>query len=456
MDKRSDTIAAIGTPPGRSGIGIIRISGPNTLELIHTFIRSKIDILSLTSSQTRKLIHAYIIDGENKIDEILLAYMPSNKSYTGEPTVELNCHGGRAILTYVLELILKNGARLAEPGEFTRRAFVNGRLDLVQAEAVNDLINARTKKAIKAAWRQMEGGLTKRCKDLKNTLLSVLTEIQAEIDFEVECNQKKWVDKISHAETIIHDMLDTAEKNKYLTQGCWVVISGPPNAGKSSLFNDIINIERSIVCDTPGTTRDHISETIDIDGIEVRLTDTAGIRDTNDKIESISIERSKQQISSADVVVYVLDQNKMLGGDEKKQAEKVLKEDGLIVFNKTDLKTHHTVKEFIDNKKSKNIICISVLTKYGLDKFLDRLAELIDERTQGSEDPFVANIRQIRLLESARNNLLNVVKVIKQTNNLDIGMFEIQQAVNKLSEIIGDIANEEILNNIFSKFCVGK
>ena len=457
MDKRSDTIAAISTPQGRSGIGIIRISGPDAPELINTFIKSKFNILSLPSVQTRKLIHAQVVDHGQVLDEILLAYMPPNKSFTGESTVELNCHGGRAVLAAVLECVLKSGARLAETGEFTRRAFRNNRLNLVQAEAINDLIHARTKKAVKAAWRQLEGGLTSRCTELRTVLFDVVSEFQAEIDFEVEGSKERWIEQMKKAGAQIQTMLKSAEKSRYLTQGCWVVISGPPNAGKSSIFNDIINIERSIVCDSPGTTRDHISEILEIDGIEVRLTDTAGLRETDDKIESISIERSRQQVNSADIVVYVLDQSTALNDHERKEAERVIAENGLVVLNKCDLEISPTMKAFVAKcQNNNNVVIISILSNYGIDAFLDKLAECISNKTKSEEDPLITNIRQTRLLESAKEGLLNALNAIEKDNKLDVAMYELQKTIESMSEIIGEISNEEILDSIFSKFCIGK
>jgi tRNA modification GTPase len=456
MDKRSDTIAAISTPHGRGGIGIIRISGPSTLDLVASVTKSSVDILSLSSFKTRKLIHAFVVDQGQTLDEILLAYMPANKAFTGETTIELNCHGGRAVLSAVLECVLKCGARLAEAGEFTRRAFENNRLNLVQAEAINDLIHARTKKAIKAAWRQMEGGLTSRCTELRENLFNQISELQAEIDFEIDGSRARWVEQMKKAEVQIQSMLKSAEKSKFLTLGCWAVISGPPNAGKSSIFNDIINIERSIVCDSPGTTRDHISEVLEIDGIEIRLTDTAGIRATDDKIESISIERSRQQVTAADIVIYVLDQSCEMKAVEAEEAERVLKDDGLVVLNKCDLAMHPSVKTFVDKHSGKNIAIISILSNYGVDDFLDMLAECINEKTNSGEDPIITNIRQTRLLESAKGNMQSAIEAIGSEGRLDICMYELELAMRSMSEIIGEISSEDILDNIFSKFCIGK
>ncbi len=500
MDMRSDSIAAISTPQGRSGIGIIRISGANVLDIIGKFVSSQYSLQKLVTAKKRKLIHARVINQDKEIiDEILLAYLPKKKSFTGEITVELNCHGGRAIMAETLKMAIRSGARLAEPGEFTRRAFENGRLDLVQVEAVNELIQARTKNAIKAAWRQMEGGLTRRCTDLREQLVTVLSEIQARTDFDhdhlAETNQYtkespdfspelphplsllgrgikgegdpntphfsagmiySWDHPLRNSLDIIKKMLETAEKSKYLTHGCWVVLSGPPNAGKSSIFNSILNIERAIVSETPGTTRDHISEQIDLDGMEVRLTDTAGMRVAQDEIESISIGKSRQQRLSADIVVYIFDQSIEMSDYEQNEAETVLKQEGFVVFNKSDLEMHKTVKKFSQRNKSNKVFYVSALNKTGIEQFLDQMSEEINEKSLYSENTITLNMRQTQALEKAKKAITEAREILGTSRNLDLAMFELQEGIKALQEIIGEVSTDEILNNIFSKFCIGK
>lgn len=460
MDMRSDSIAAISTPQGRSGIGIIRISGANVLDIIGKFVSSQYSLQKLVTAKKRKLIHARVINQDKEIiDEILLAYLPKKKSFTGEITVELNCHGGRAIMAETLKMAIRSGARLAEPGEFTRRAFENGRLDLVQVEAVNELIQARTKNAIKAAWRQMEGGLTRRCTDLREQLVTVLSEIQARTDFDhdhlAETNQT-WDHPLRNSLDIIKKMLETAEKSKYLTHGCWVVLSGPPNAGKSSIFNSILNIERAIVSETPGTTRDHISEQIDLDGMEVRLTDTAGMRVAQDEIESISIGKSRQQRLSADIVVYIFDQSIEMSDYEQNEAETVLKQEGFVVFNKSDLEMHKTVKKFSQRNKSNKVFYVSALNKTGIEQFLDQMSEEINEKSLYSENTITLNMRQTQALEKAKKAITEAREILGTSRNLDLAMFELQEGIKALQEIIGEVSTDEILNNIFSRFCIGK
>ncbi|MCD4812748.1 tRNA uridine-5-carboxymethylaminomethyl(34) synthesis GTPase MnmE [bacterium] len=452
-----DTIAAISSPPGRGGIGIIRISGPDALTIASRIVFSKKDILQMASSHTRRFFHAVLKNlNKEKIDEVLVAYLPKSKSYTGECTVELNCHGGKAIMAYALETVIQAGARMAEPGEFTRRAMESGRINLIQAEAVNEIIHARTKKAVHASWQQMDGALTDKCNDLKLKITGIISEMQAVIDFEVDSKGKDWENRITQVINIIMEMLSSAEKGRYLTHGCWVVLTGPPNAGKSSLFNSILNIERALVTNIPGTTRDHISEVIEIEGIEVRLSDTAGIRDVEDVIEKIAVERSKTQLKAADIVVYVLDQNTILDSVQEEMASQILNTGGFVLLNKCDLERHPTVDGFYLQNKGKNVIPVSMISKQGLDEFLNRMAEVINDKAFGQGNPIITSLRQSKLLKSAGISLEHARLSILKDKAYDISMFEIHSALKSLAEIIGEVSDEDILNSIFSKFCIGK
>lgn len=455
-----DTIAAISTPQGKGGIGIVRISGPKVLEIAEQITESKLNILSFQKSHTRKLIHVYLLDQKNeKIDEILLAVMPAKKAYTGEMTVELNCHGGKAILYTALESALEAGARLARPGEFTRRAVENGRIDLAQAEAINELINARSQRTMKNAFKLVEGVLSRKCIGLRYELISVLTQMEAMINFEVYPESEKtkeWETLILRNENMIQDMARMADRNKYFNQGCWVALAGPPNAGKSSIFNALLGSDRSLICDQPGTTRDHINEGIELEGIEVRLIDTAGIRKTRNKIEKMAVDRSKEQMEKCDTIMYVLDQSKKMKKDQLKEAEKVLSQSGFVLFNKSDLKINPGVKKFIETKKNKSNVHVSAITKEGIDTLLDRLAEKIVEDSQSNESNIVTNIRQTDLLKAAAKSLKGAREILLNQDGLDIVVYEIEKAKEKIEEIIGIITKDEILENIFRKFCVGK
>ncbi len=458
MDK--DTIAAISTPQGKGGIGIVRISGPKALEIAKKVTESKLNILSFQKSQSRKLVYAHLLDKkQEKIDEILIAIMPAKKSFTGEVSVELNCHGGRAILYTALESILEAGAHLAKPGEFTRRAVENGRIDIAQAEAINELINARTQKAMKNAFKLVDGVLSRKCIELRNEIISILMQIEAVINFEVYPKDeqiKEWDALILKSETIIQGMAKAADRNKYFNQGCWVALTGPPNAGKSSIFNLLLGNDRSLICDKPGTTRDHINESIEIEGIEVKLMDTAGIRKTKNKIEKMSVERTKKQIEKCDIIIYVLDQSKKIKRDQLKETEKILSRNGFVVFNKSDLKINPYVKKFIETKKNKSNIHVSAITKAGIDELLDKLAEKITEDSQDNENNIITNIRQADLLKSTGNLLKSARDILPNQDSLDLVVYEIEKAKEKIEEIIGIITKDEILENIFQKFCVGK
>lgn len=455
-----DTIAAISTPSGRGGIGIIRISGPEALPIVQSISKTKTKLLEYRACTSRKLVHAHIIDGNQTIlDEVLLAIMPSNRSYTSEPTIEINCHGGRAVIAAILKEVLSNGARLAEPGEFTKRAVESGRIDLIQAEAINDLINARSEKAMKLALKQMEGGLTKRCQAMRLNLVELLSEIQALVDFEVddrELESNKWFDKINDIIKALGSMIQASQVRKYMDHGVWIVLAGPPNAGKSSIFNAILNIERSIVCDCPGTTRDHISETVEIEGIEVRLTDTAGIRETEDQIESASVDKSLQQVESSDIVIYVVDQSKALEKEDEIRILETNQDKGLLVLNKKDLPMHSSVKRFIDSKPVHTIIAVSALMNEGIEELIDKVAEWITNHMPNQENPIASTIRQAKLLEKALEHITLSLNLIQEGHGIDLVEYELEKTIEALEEIIGKITNDEIFDTIFSKFCIGK
>jgi tRNA modification GTPase len=457
---RLDTIAAISTPQGRGGIGIIRISGSLALEICEQVIQTTNPISSLKSSQSRKLIHGYLLDeNKDKMDEVLIAIMPPSRSYTGEMTVEINCHGGKALLEHALMSVVKSGARPADPGEFTRRALTNGKIDLIKAEAINDLINARTSKGLKVAWRQMEGGLTQKCSKIREDLISILSDIEATIDFEMDeaCKDKYWIQLLNDSRELIENLLGNSRANKYLQHGCWVVLTGPPNSGKSSIFNTVLKTERSIVCELPGTTRDHISETIELDGVEVKITDTAGIRNTPDKIEAYAVERSIQQVEAADVVVYVLDQSKPISEEEKTNASRIIHEGGILLFNKNDLEMHASIYEFIGNQQAQgSILSISAMTRDGVDSFLNLLTEIIVRDTSSLENPFLTNIRQTNSLEAAKSSLKEADKILTEGKGIDVASHEIRSALNVLEDILGIVTSEDVLDSIFKKFCIGK
>jgi tRNA modification GTPase len=453
MDKRSDTIAAISTPSGIGGVGIIRISGSNAVNILKKIARTPFDLSSLISIKTRKLIHAFILDQkQEKIDEVLLAFMPPEKSYTGEQTVEIHCHGGRAVLTIILHRTLESGSRLANPGEFTRRAFENGRINLIQAEAINEIIRARTGSAVKAAWRQFDGGLNTLCKTLRSSLEKIIINVQAEIDFELNIKEIKNIrQKVSQAQKIIDDLLLQHGKSKLNNSVIWITLVGPANSGKSSIFNKILRAERSIVSDLPGTTVDYISEMLEMEGKEIRITDTAGFKEPKNQIQTKSIERTIKQQQAADLVLYVVDQSQDIT-KHLSEIYSVLNSEGIIILNKCDLHTHSTVKEFVENKGDRCFFT-SVVYDQGIEEVLNRMAEIIN--VEKGENNISINIRQKCLLVKSKEELNNSLE-LNIDENLDLFYFHLNEAMKALSEIIGDITTEDTLEIIFSRFCIGK
>ncbi|NMC61191.1 MAG: tRNA uridine-5-carboxymethylaminomethyl(34) synthesis GTPase MnmE [Candidatus Methanofastidiosa archaeon] len=453
MNTRSDTIAAISTPAGIGGIGIIRISGSKAIEVTNRISHTTVDISQLNHLKARKIIYSKIIDkDESKIDEVILVYMPAKKSFTGEQTIEIQCHGGRAVLSLILSRVLESGARMAKPGEFTRRAFENGRINLIQAEAINELIKARSGVAVKAAWRQYDGGLNTTCEELRNFLINVKTDLQAMVDFEIDLNElknlKKAAEKIYRG---IDELLIQQGRCRTNNSIIWITLVGPANSGKSSIFNRILRSERSIVSDTPGTTTDYISEVIELEGKEVRITDTAGFKIPDTNIQKSSIERTIKQQEAADIVLYVFDQSQDLT-DHIQEISRVINSGGIILFNKCDLPVHQTVSNYIETRKD-FLFKTSAVDNTGIEEVLNCIAEKVS--SEFGENTFSINMRQKNLLFKAKEELKAFLD-IKQHERLDICLFHINETIKSLSEIIGDISNEEILGSIFSNFCIGK
>ncbi len=452
------TIAAISTPQGRGGIGIIRLSGDNAFAIIRTISNIAFNLDELLALNKRKLVHGYIKDSQGQpIDEVLMGIMPSSRSYTGEQVVEINCHSGKAVLSKILERTVEAGACIAAPGEFTRRAVEKGRIDLVKAEAINDLINARSEKALAIAMQQLEGGLTKRYEELKDQLISLLGEMEAVVDFEVDnphLTPDHWKNKLEQIISLLSTMLKSSKLKKYVDHGFWVTLAGPPNAGKSSLFNAILNIERSIVCDMPGTTRDHISETIEIEGVEVKITDTAGLRETEDTLETLSIKRSKDQMEAADFILYVIDQSQAIKQEDVETIKKLVQDRGVLVLNKGDLPKDPSLK--ILKQQSIESIEICSLKNEGIENLLDILANKIARYFPDNPNSIVSSMRQRALIEKASMYLQNAYKALENTMSLDMAIYEIEKSVEELKEILGQITSDDVYDVVFKKFCVGK
>ena len=459
--KEFDTICAIATPIGEGGISIIRISGNNALDMASSIFRPK-NKQDIKNMKTYTMRYGNVINAENNeiVDDVILSYMKGPYSYTGENVVEINCHGGVVATNRVLNEIVKSGARLAEPGEFTKRAFLNGKLDLSQAEAVIDIIRAKTELSMKSAIMQSKGSLSKEIGELRKYLLNVLALIEYAVDFTeddediIDDNLLSQIkDGINKTIERIKKLLKNADEGKIIRDGLNMVIVGKPNVGKSSLLNALLREKRAIVTDIPGTTRDIIEEYINIDGIPVRIIDTAGIRDTEDTVEKIGVERSKEKIEEADLVVLMMDSSREVDDEDKLIIDAVKDKKYITLLNKIDL-NRKISDDIIGNLR--NIIEISAKNEIGIDNLKDKLKELFFDGEIDSESLIISNTRHKQALYRALENCTIALEKIQSSEFLDLISIYITSGMRALGEITGDELEEDLLNKIFSEFCVGK
>jgi len=458
-----DTIVAISTPVGQGGIGIVRMSGGDSLK-IADMIFSPVKDKRLSECGTHTVHYGYIKDpgSSETVDEVLVTVMRAPMTYTAEDIVEINCHGGVFPLKKVVELCVAQGARLAEPGEFTKRAFLNGRIDLSQAEAVLDVINSRSETVQKLAVGQLKGVFSREVCKLRNRILDILANIELSIDFAEEDVRFETIDKISDEVTVlkrvIEDILKTSEKGIMLRQGVKVVICGKPNVGKSSLMNSLLRHDRMIVTPVSGTTRDVIEEEADISGLPVQLSDTAGITGTRDEVEAEGVKRSKEKISQADIVVFLLDINRPLSEDDLQIYDVIREKKVIVAVNKTDLTHILDISEVRRRFSADKILQISVLKDTGI-KDLERSiteAVLEGENVEAAEGPVVANLRHKEALEKALTCIARGEKVSGDDFNAELLASDLNEAVYYLGLITGETVSDEILDRIFSRFCIGK
>ncbi|WP_195948253.1 tRNA uridine-5-carboxymethylaminomethyl(34) synthesis GTPase MnmE [Paraclostridium bifermentans] len=455
-----DTIAAIATAPGEGGIGIIRISGEKSLQVANDIFKS-VSGKKIEEYNTRTLIYGHIIDGEKTIDEVLVAYMKGPNSYTTEDVIEINCHGGFISVKKILELVLSKDVRLADQGEFTKRAFLNGRIDLAQAEAIIDVINAKTEMAHTVAQSQLEGSLSKKIKDLRFGITEMLAHITVSIDFPDEdvehITYNTLKEKSLELQKEINKLYDTAESGKILRDGLKTVIVGKPNVGKSSLLNAVLGENRAIVTDIPGTTRDVIEEFVNIKGIPLKIVDTAGIRETEDVVEKIGVEKSKEFFNSADLSIVVLDSSRELEIEDIEILEAVQPNKTIVLLNKTDLDQVidiEKIKQFVDEK---NIITISALQHEGIEKIHDKIEDMVFEGTvRNSSDLVVTNSRHKDALYKAKQSISDALTAIDSYMPLDFIEVDFKNIWDYLGYINGDTVTEDLLDTIFSNFCIGK
>ena len=458
--KEFDTICGIATPLGEGGISIIRVSGSDSLKVINKIFKGKnsSNILDMKSYTMR---YGYICDINSKveIDEVIISYMKGPRSFTAEDVVEVNCHGGVVSTGRVLEEIIKVGARIAEPGEFTKRAFLNGRIDLSQAEAVMDIIRAKTDLSMKSAVMQSNGALSKEIGKLREYMLNTLALIEYSVDFTEDDEEPDETIPIRVQEQLtvaIEDMkklLEGANEGRIIRDGLKLAIIGKPNVGKSSLLNCLLKEKRAIVTDIPGTTRDIIEEFISLDGIPVKITDTAGIRETEDEVEKIGVEKSREKIDEADLVVLMLDSSRPLEDEDREIIKKVKDKKYVVLMNKNDLE-----KKISDDdiKELKNIIYISAKTGFGIDELKKKVKDLFFNGEVDSESMIISNNRHKQALYRALENCEEALDRVKSNEYLDLISIYVTSALKALGEITGSELEEDLINKIFSEFCVGK
>ena len=447
-----DTIAAISTTMGVGAISIVRVSGDNAIEIVNKMFKGK----DLSKVDSHTVNYGFIMDNNEKVDEVLVTVMRAPKTFTREDVVEINTHGGIAITNKVLELLLTNGCRLAEPGEFTKRAFLNGRIDLIEAEGVMDLINSKTEKARKLAINQVNGEVSRLIKDLRQKIIEVLANIEVNIDYPEyedieEVTNKMILERTEIIESEINNILSKSRDSKIIKEGIKTIIIGSPNVGKSSILNRLLNENKAIVTDIAGTTRDIVEGTIQVNGIVLNMIDTAGIRKTDDVVESIGVKKSLDLIDEADLILYVLNNNEEISNEEKEILEKIKNKNHIIIVNKIDLENK------LDLSILDKYIEMSVLKDTGIEELKNKITEMFNlEKLESTDYTYLSSARSISLLNKALNSLNLVKEGVK--NNIPVDMVEIdlKQVWSILGEIIGETYSDELIDQLFSQFCLGK
>ena len=446
----NDTITAISTTLGLGAISIIRVSGKEAIEKVNNITN-----INLKEKQTHTVSYGYIIENKNIIDEVLITVMKAPKTFTTEDTVEINCHGGVATTKKVLEMILDQGIRLAEPGEFTKRAFLNGRIDLTKSQAVNDLINAKTEKARQIVINNLTGTTTNKIKKLREKLVQIISNIEVNIDYPEyqdieEMTNQKIKQEINNIEKELNQIIENSQNSKLITNGINIAIVGRPNVGKSSILNKLIQEEKAIVTNIPGTTRDIVEANLTLEGINLNLIDTAGIRDTKDIVEQIGVEKSKKAIEKADLILLVLNNNEKLTQEDKNLIKNTSQKQRIIVINKSDLKTNIDIKD-------KNIVKTNTQEENGLKPLTDKIKELFNlDKIKTNDFYYVSTIEQLQKIENCKENITSIKEGLKNESPIDIIEIDLKVIWQTLGEVIGETYTEELLDNLFKNFCVGK
>jgi len=455
-----DTIAAISTPVGAAGIGIIRISGSNSVFLGEKIFRNP-QGKKLAGAKNHNLLYGHIIESGKVLDEVLVSVMRGPHSFTAEDVVEINCHGGVIAVRKVLEAVIKVGARPAEPGEFSKRAFLNGRIDLAQAESVIDLINAKTEKSLKVAVAQLDGILSREVEKMSGELLQLIAHIEAGIDFPEhdieEMSRAQIKQEAQQLDQKLHNLIDSAETGRVFREGLRTVIIGKPNVGKSSLLNALVREKRAIVTDVPGTTRDVIEEVVNIKGIPLVLIDTAGIRETEDVVEKIGVEKSREMLTRADLILFMIDASTGLTVEDLEILPYTAEKNSIVIINKTDLTNDMDTSVVEKHISRSNILEMSLLHGQGLAELEQRIENMVYAGlASGSEDVMVTNVRHKNALERAACSLKEVLGALEANLPTDCMAIDLKAAWESLGEITGETVSEDLVDQIFSQFCIGK
>lgn len=462
MKNSHDTIAAIATPLGEGGLGIVRISGPDAIRIADSiFMMAGKKDLSLQKQASHSIHFGYLNWKTEKIDEVMISIFRAPRSYTTEDTIEISCHGGNAVLLKILEIVLESGSHLAEPGEFTKRAFLNGRIDLAQAEAVVDLIHSRSESQRKVALQHLEGKLSKKIIKIREAILKILASLESSIDFpdeDIPLNDvKKIHDRIQEIISEIEKLLFTAETGRWIKAGIKTLLVGKPNSGKSTLLNALIEEDRAIVTSIPGTTRDVIEEEITLKGLTFRLADTAGLRNPRGKIEIEGVKRTHERIATADLILWLVDGNKPFTDEDHEIYKKIKEKKIILIINKRDLPIRIEIEKLKKLFVFQEILEISALTCQGMNDLRKKMLEMFfDSKSCCEKDVVITNIRHQEILVDSLRMLISIKKSIKKDFSPELISVDVRNALDKLSEIIGLVTTEDVLNEIFEKFCIGK
>ncbi|MGC7648701.1 tRNA uridine-5-carboxymethylaminomethyl(34) synthesis GTPase MnmE [Staphylococcus epidermidis] len=456
-----DTITSISTPMGEGAIGIVRLSGPQAIEIGDILYKGK---KKLSEVETHTINYGHIIDPETNetVEEVMVSVLRAPKTFTREDIIEINCHGGILTINRILELTMTYGARMAEPGEYTKRAFLNGRIDLSQAEAVMDFIRSKTDRASKVAMNQIEGRLSDLIKKQRQSILEILAQVEVNIDYpeydDVEDATTDFLlEQSKRIKEEINQLLETGAQGKLMREGLSTVIVGRPNVGKSSMLNNLIQDNKAIVTEVAGTTRDVLEEYVNVRGVPLRLVDTAGIRDTEDIVEKIGVERSRKALSEADLILFVLNNNEPLTEDDQTLFEVIKNEDVIVIINKTDLEQRLDVSELREMIGDMPLIQTSMLKQEGIDELEIQIKDLFfGGEVQNQDMTYVSNSRHISLLKQARQSIQDAIDAAESGIPMDMVQIDLTRTWEILGEIIGESASDELIDQLFSQFCLGK